>query len=63
MTGTAKNGLLEKGNREVITDFYAPNDVVDQKNAFRFKVFIRLNAKKSLSEMFPFFTVSSIAAI
>ncbi len=37
---------LESGNREVITDYYVPNDIVEEPNSFKFKVFIRLNAKK-----------------
>lgn len=46
MSETAVNEHLKKGNREVITDYYVPQDVVDEKNNLEFKVFIRLNAKK-----------------
>ncbi|GJL75555.1 pentapeptide repeat-containing protein [Nitrosomonas sp.] len=40
------NEHLEKGNREVITDFYVPRNISNQPEAFKFKVFIRLNAKE-----------------
>lgn len=46
MSETVGKGHLEKGNREVITDYYVPKDVVDEQESLRFKVFIRLNAKK-----------------
>jgi Pentapeptide repeats (9 copies) len=36
---------LEKGNREVITDYYVPRPVSDDLHALAFKVFVRLNAK------------------
>ena len=38
--------LLEKGNRDVITDFYVPKDIVDEPDDFRYKIFERLNAIK-----------------
>ncbi|GKS85916.1 pentapeptide repeat-containing protein [Acidovorax sp. SUPP1855] len=34
------------GNREAITDHYVPKNVLDETVAFKFKVFIRLNASK-----------------
>jgi uncharacterized protein YjbI with pentapeptide repeats len=44
---TAKTPIFKyvlKGNREVVTDFYVPNDISGQPTNFRYKVFIRLNA-------------------
>ena len=46
MSEKAANGHLEKGNREVFTDFYVPKDILDEQSDFRYKVFIRLNAKE-----------------
>jgi len=40
------NGTLSKGNREVITDYYVPNDISVEQNKFKYKIFLRLNAKK-----------------
>lgn len=37
---------ISKGNREVVTDFYVSEDVQNERKAFAFKVYIRLNAKK-----------------
>ena len=37
---------LMKGNREVLTDFYVGEDVQNERNAFAFKIYVRLNAKK-----------------
>lgn len=37
---------LMKGNREVITDFYVGEDVQNERKAFAFKIYVRLNAKK-----------------
>ncbi|BEP35311.1 pentapeptide repeat-containing protein [Variovorax sp. V59] len=34
------------GNRQLITDYYVPKNVVDEAVAFKFKVFNRLNARK-----------------
>jgi hypothetical protein len=46
MSETTSKNHLEKGNREVITDYYVPKDVEDEQASLKFKVFIRLNAKK-----------------
>lgn len=46
MNEQALNEYLKKGNREVITDFYVPNNISDEVVIFKFKLFIRLNAKK-----------------
>lgn len=35
-----------KGNREVITDYYVPEGILNSLSHFKFKIFIRLNAKK-----------------
>ena len=45
MSEKAANGQLEKGNREVITDFYVPQDIMGERDRYKYKVFIRLNAK------------------
>lgn len=37
---------LSKGNREVVTDFYIKEDVSNEKKAFAFKIYVRLNAIK-----------------
>lgn len=37
---------LMKGNREVVTDFYVSEDVHNERKAFAFKIYVRLNAKK-----------------
>lgn len=34
------------GNRQLITDYYVPKNVVDEAVAFKYKVFNRLNARK-----------------
>lgn len=39
---------LSIGNREVFTDFYVPEDVINEQDKFKFKVFVRLNAKKKI---------------
>lgn len=36
---------LTKGNRAVVTDFYVPKPVTDDLTAFKFKIFVRLNAR------------------
>lgn len=46
MNDTDLNGHLAKSNREIITDFYALKDIVGEQNGYRYKVFIRLIAKK-----------------
>lgn len=46
MSKTVVNNHLEKGNREVIIDYYVPQNIVNEQNNLRFKVFVRLNAKK-----------------
>ncbi len=46
MNDDISNKHLKKGNREVITDYYVPEDISDEPDEFKFKVFIRLNAKK-----------------
>lgn len=38
--------LLENGNRKVITDFYAPNNITDEPDKFKNTIFERLNAIK-----------------
>ncbi len=43
------DGILQKGNRELITDFFVPDNVSDQPDKFRFKVFVRLNSKKKIT--------------
>ncbi|MGH8521695.1 MAG: pentapeptide repeat-containing protein [Gammaproteobacteria bacterium] len=40
------DGILKRGNREVITDFYLDKDVSSNPSDFAFKVFVRLNAKR-----------------
>lgn len=37
---------LLKGNRKVITDFYIGDNVESEGNAYAFKIYVRLNAKK-----------------
>lgn len=37
---------LKEGNRKVITDYYVPQNIVDEQKDLQFKVFVRLNAKK-----------------
>jgi len=46
MNEKALNGHLEKGNREVITDFYVPDNIFEEPDEFKYKVFVRLNAIK-----------------
>lgn len=46
MSEKAINEHLEKGNREVITDFYVPKDILEEPDEFKYKVFVRLNAKE-----------------
>ena len=46
MSETVPKNHLEKGNRKVITDYYVPKNVADEQESLKFKVFIRLNAKK-----------------
>ncbi|TXK93788.1 hypothetical protein BMR02_14725 [Methylococcaceae bacterium HT1] len=46
MSEVASKDHLEKGNREVITDYYVPENVEDEQDSLKFKVFVRLNAKK-----------------
>ena len=41
-----KFGLLEKGNRKVVTDFYAPDNITDEPDKYKNKIFERLNAIK-----------------
>lgn len=41
--------VLKKGNREVITDFYIDTDVSSEPDGLKFKVFIRLNAKRGVT--------------
>ncbi len=40
--------ILKKGNREVVTDFYAPKDIpiTDEPDELKNKIFVRLNAIK-----------------
>ena len=38
--------IIVQGNRAVVTDFYVQNNVSSDQKTFKFKVFIRLNAKK-----------------
>ncbi|HEX7046625.1 MAG TPA: pentapeptide repeat-containing protein [Gammaproteobacteria bacterium] len=45
MAAKHPNKFIEKGNREVVTDFYVPSDIENVKGELRFKIFIRLNAK------------------
>jgi hypothetical protein len=45
MTAESLNQLIAKGNREVITDYYVPKNIDNERNSLQFKVFIRLNAK------------------
>lgn len=45
-TGPVFPESIERGNREVVTDFYVPKNVSSDPGNFKFKVFIRLNAKK-----------------
>jgi hypothetical protein len=45
MTTESEKSWVAKGNREVITDYYVPKTVTDERNSLRFKVFVRLNAK------------------
>ncbi|WP_422138328.1 pentapeptide repeat-containing protein [Endozoicomonas sp. ALC020] len=42
----SKHESLKKGNREVITDFYVSTDITSEEQAFKYHVFVRLNAKK-----------------
>lgn len=42
---SAKEKLL-KGNREVITDFYVSDNISNEPTKFKYKVFVRLNAKE-----------------
>lgn len=49
-----EDGTLKHGNREVVTDFYVPNDVSSARSEFEFKVFIRLNARKIRFEKVSF---------
>lgn len=37
---------LKKGNRVIVTDYYVPGNVEDDQQSMKFKVFVRLNAKK-----------------
>jgi hypothetical protein len=37
---------LERGNREEVTDSYVPKDIVEESEYFKYKILIRLNAKK-----------------
>lgn len=37
---------LEKGNRQIVMDYYVPKDVSDELRAFPYTVFVRLNALK-----------------
>lgn len=37
---------FSRGNRQLITDYYVPKNVVDEAVTFKFKIFIRLNASK-----------------
>lgn len=43
-TNEGAKASMQKGNREVVTDYYVPNDISGDK--LPYKVFIRLNAKK-----------------
>ena len=45
MTTDTSDNILAKGNREVVTDYYVPNNLNDDKKNLQFKIFIRLNAK------------------
>lgn len=40
------HAALKKGNRSVITDYYVEKDVSNERAAYAFKVYARLNAKK-----------------
>ncbi len=46
MSEVTSKDHLEKGNREVITDYYVPKNVEDEQDSLKFKVFVRLNAKE-----------------
>ena len=41
-----KAEYLKSGNRKVITDFYVPEDIVEEPDYFKYMVLVRLNAKK-----------------
>lgn len=45
MTTESPSQLIVKGNREVITDYYVPESIENERQSLRFKVFNRLNAK------------------
>lgn len=45
MTTDSPKQYLAKGNREVVTDYYVPENIENEQRYLRFKVFIRLNAK------------------
>ncbi len=47
MTEKSPHPNLEKGNREVIVDFYVAKNIEDDPSNYNFKVFVRLNAKKT----------------
>lgn len=40
------NKTLSKGNREIITDYYVPDNISEEQKEFKYKIFLRLNAKK-----------------
>lgn len=46
MSESIVNNHLKKGNRKVVTDYYVPQNIVNEQNDLKFKVFVRLNAKK-----------------
>lgn len=38
--------LLQEGNREIVSDYFVPRNIKDERENLRFKVFVRLNAKE-----------------
>lgn len=46
MSAETLNQLIIEGNREVVTDYYVPNNIENENRRLRFKVFNRLNAKE-----------------
>ena len=66
MTTDISDQLLAKGNREIVTDYYVPNNIESDKKNLRFKVFIRLNAKgikfTKVSFMHLFFSIEDYSS-
>lgn len=51
---SVNNDSLKRGNREIVTDFYVSANVTNEKSAFAYKVFVRLNGKKIRFEKVTF---------